>query len=110
MDVKEAIEGLIKKFNERVEEDARLRQELEGLERKVQIDLGDQKYFFLLEDCRVHSFSEGTIESPDVTIISDPDTMEGLISKRISPMKALALRRLKLKGDIEDLLKFRKFF
>lgn len=110
MDIKEAIEGLIKRFNEKVEEDAGLRQELRGLEKKVQIDLGDLKYYFVLEDCRIHSFSEGTIGSPDVTIISDPDTMEGLISRKIRPMKALALRRLRLKGDLEDLLKFRKFF
>jgi len=42
--------------------------------------------------------------------MTDPQTLEGLISGKIRPMKALALRKLKLKGDFEDLLRFRKFF
>jgi len=110
MSIKQSIQELIDRFNVKVDEDEGLRHELKGLRKRVQIDLCQEKYYFVLDDCKVHSFSEGSIDSPDVVIVSDPATMEGLISRRIRPMKALAMRKLKLRGDIEDLIKLRKFF
>lgn len=109
--MRDELEGLIAKFNARVREDAKLRAELEGIERTVVVDLkGGTTYHFTLKDAQVEGLLDGTVNNPDITIIADADTIRGLIAREIGPMKAFATGRLKVKGDLEDLVRFRKFF
>ena len=110
MTVKESIQQMIDKFHSRIEKDEKLRAELSGVVKRVNIDLGSENYSFILEDGRVHSFGEGLLDNADIKLITDPGTLEGVISGKIKPMRALALRKLRVKGDIEDLMRFRKFF
>lgn len=110
MAVRDSIQEMIDKFNSRVENDEKLKKELYGITRRVNIDLGTESYSFVLEGGRVHSFDDGMVQDADILLLSDVDTMEGLISRKIKPMKALALRKLKVKGDIEDLMRLRKLF
>jgi putative sterol carrier protein len=43
-------------------------------------------------------------------VISSSETLRQLWTKELRPMKALATRKLQVKGSIEDLLRFKKFF
>lgn len=105
------LEGLIARFNARVREDAKLRAELQGIERTVVVDLKDgTKYNFTLKDAHVEGLLDGAVDNADITIIADSTTIRGLIAREIGPMKAFATGRLKVKGDLEDLARFRKFF
>ncbi|MDW5563377.1 MAG: SCP2 sterol-binding domain-containing protein [Methanomassiliicoccus sp.] len=110
MTVEPQLQELIAKFNDKVEKDEKIRNELKGVDRKVLIDLESEKYNFHLRNERVNDFQTGEIADPDITILSDPATMEGLISGKIKPMKAVALRKLKLKGSIDDMLRLRSLF
>lgn len=110
MTLEPQLQELVSKFNDKIEKDDKLRGELKGMDRKVLIDLDSEKYSFHLHDEKVNDFKPGAIESPDITLISDPETMDGLISGKIKPMKALALRKLRLKGNIEDMLRLRNLF
>lgn len=109
--MREQLEGLIAKFNAKVETDERLRRELEGLERTVALDLRDgPKYHFTLKDLRIDGLRDGPAERADVTILSDEATVSALLSGEMGPFKAYATGKLKIKGDLEDLVRFRKFF
>ncbi len=109
--MREEIEGQIARFNARVQEDAKLRGELQGIEKTVLLDLKDgTKYHFVLRDTRIDGLRDGPIENPDITIFADAATIRGLISRELGPMKAYATGRLRIKGELEDLLRFRKFF
>ncbi|MCK4445415.1 MAG: SCP2 sterol-binding domain-containing protein [Thermoplasmata archaeon] len=109
--MEDLLSGVIEKFNERVQVDEKLQRELEGVNRKVQIEVTDGKnYNFVLDNVRIENFAEGNIDSPDITIISDTDTIFGLFNKEIGPMKALATKKLRLKGSLSDMLKIRKLF
>jgi putative sterol carrier protein len=110
MDVAPLLQDLVNKFNRKVEEDEKLRSELEGMDKRVLIDLDSEKYSFHLHDTKANDFREGNIEDPDITLISDPETIKGLIEGKIKPMKAFALRKVRVKGDINDLLRLRKLF
>ncbi len=102
---------VIDKFNERAQVDEKLQKELEGVNRKVQIEITDGKnYSFILDNMRIENFSEGSIASPDITITSDTDTIHGLFNREIGPMKALATKKLRLQGSLSDMLKIRKLF
>ena len=109
--MKDLIEAAIQKFNERAGADEKLAKELEGIERKILVDLRDgPKYSFVLKDRRIGPLAEGGIESPDVTILSDTATLTALLRREIGPMKAYATQKLKVKASLDDVLRLRKFF
>ena len=110
MTLEPQLQELIAKFNDKIAQDEKLRGELKGVDKKVLIDLDSERYNFHLYDEKVNNFKPGEIANPDITIQSDPETMEGLISGKIKPMKALALRKLRLKGSIDDMLRLRSLF
>ncbi len=110
MTVRPMLEKLIVKFNTRMEKDEKLQDGLDGMRKTVQLDLDSEQYHFLLENKAISCFCEGKLDKPDITVISDPETIEGLIDGSIKPMKAFALRKVRVKGQIEDMLHLRKLF
>jgi putative sterol carrier protein len=110
MTVEPQLLDLISKFNSKVESDEKLRTEIGDMNKTVLIDLESEKYTFHLHDQRIDEFKQGDTDKPDITLISDPETFQGLIEGNIKPMKAFALRKVRVKGDIDDILRLRKLF
>lgn len=109
--VEELLNEAIQRFNRKVEEDQELKNELMGVRRAVQLELeGSDWYYFVLENAKVDGFSKGRIDAPDIRVISTAETLRQLWTKELRVMKAIATRRLQVKGSIEDLLRFKKFF
>jgi hypothetical protein len=60
------------KFNERMKTDEKLQKEMEGIERKIQIEVTDGgTYFTILKDKHVDEIKEGTVENPEIVISAD---------------------------------------
>jgi putative sterol carrier protein len=110
MTVEPLLRDLIEKFNAKTDTDEELRSELKDMDKKVLVDLGSETYSFHLHDCKANDFKEGGLEDPDLTLLSDPETIAGIIEGKIKPMKAFALRKVKVKGDLNDVLRLRKLF
>jgi len=111
MTVREMLEDLIRKFNAKVASDPALRAELVGLRKTVLIELKEgTKYHFTLADQKVAGLIDGGVDPADITIVTDAETLRGLILREIGPFKAYATGKIKLKGTLEDLARFRKFF
>jgi putative sterol carrier protein len=109
--MKELLEGLIAKFNEKAASDSGLQEDLQGVKKTVLIELqGGPTYHFTLENGRIDRLQDGTTAKPDVTIVTDADTLRALISREMGPFKAYATGKVKIKGSFDDLLRFRKFF
>ncbi len=101
---------LVHKFNSKVNKDEKLAQALDGIKKAINLEFGEEAYSFRIEDGKAHSLRDGLIDDPDVTIAADLETIIGLLEKRIRPMKAFAQRKLRVAGEIEDLLRLRKLF
>ena len=110
MPVKDLLEETIAKFNAKVEKDENLKKELECIKKKANINLGTECYSFELSCTKIHSLREGMVADPDIIITSDPKTIEDLITGKMKPMKAWALKKIKIKGSLEDVMRLRKFF
>lgn len=104
------LQGLIERFNERARNDARLREEIAGMDRTIQIEAGEESYHFRLRDGQISDLSRGRAPNPDVRVTADRATLLGLLRREIPPMKALATGRLKIKASLEDMLRLRKLF
>lgn len=100
----------MERFNRKTSRDEKLKEELMGIEKRINLDLGDEHFCFILNDGEAHSLQKGMFNEPDVTITSDPVTLTGLIEKTIRPMRAYAQKKFQVKGKLEDLLHLRKLF
>ncbi len=101
---------LVHKFNNKVNRDEKLSEALDGIRKAINLEFGEELYSFRIEDGKAHSLKDGLIDDPDVTIAADLETIKGLLDKSIRPMKAFAQRKLRVVGEIEDLLRLRKLF
>ena len=109
--VRELLEQIVEKFNERSRTDEKFRKELEGLHRTIQFHLTDNgSYHFLLKDTLVDGVHEGALAEADISIMTDEETFRGIISGELSPMRAYATKRIKFKASLQDMLTMRKFF
>ncbi len=110
MNAREALENAAERFNKKACADTELKKELNGMSKRVLVDLGTEKYNFELKECSVPSINDGAPATPpDITIISDPDTIVKLVNGEMKVMKAWALKKVRIKGSIDDVLRLRKF-
>lgn len=111
IDVEALLKDLIARFNKKVTEDEKLRNELRNMTRKIEVKMRDgESYNFLLEDLQLKNFSKGEVSEPDISIISDTKSFEALVKREIGPMRALATGKVKIKAPLEDMLRLRKLF
>jgi len=109
--VEQLLNEAIQRFNKKVEEDPALKNELTNVRKTVQLELeGSDWYYFVLENAKVDGFTKGRVDTPDIRVISTAEILRQLWTKELRPMKAIATRKLQIKGSIEDLLRFKKFF
>lgn len=107
--IEEIFNQIIQKFNEKASIDPKIREELEGIERKIQIELDDGRiYTTLLKECKLTPLSKERFEKPDMRIISSENTIRQLWNREIGPWKALVTGKLKIIGTLEDKVRLRK--
>lgn len=107
--IEEIFNQIIQKFNEKATADEHFREELEGVERKVQIELEDGRvYTTVLKECKLSPLSKERFEMPDIRIISNEKTILQLWNREIGPWKAIVTGKLKIVGSMEDKLRLRK--
>ena len=109
MTVEELLASLVDRFNRHAERNPAVAEELDGIERTIQIRLTDgATYAVDLVKGRLANLRTGRVPRADVTITTDEATFHGLVRKEIGPMKALVTRRLAIDGSLEDKLLFRR--
>ena len=109
MTVEESLASLVDRFNRHVARNPATAEELDGLERTIQIRLTDGgTYAVDLAGGRLANLRSGGSRAADLTITTDTATFQGLLRKDIGPMKALVTRRLAIEGSLEDKILLRK--
>jgi putative sterol carrier protein len=106
--MRELLEDLIERFNRKVEKDDGMREELKDMEKTIQVVGGERRYHMTLRECRIEGLTEGEVESPDLVISADAETLRGVLEGRIPPFKAIATGKLRIKASIEDAIRLRK--
>jgi putative sterol carrier protein len=109
--VKELLEDAVNKFNEKSQDDPKFREELMGKTRTIVFALDDGRAWnFKLDEAHIDGVHDGDLEETDIAIFSDEETIRGIFDGSISPMRAYALKKIKFKASLQDLLTLRKFF
>lgn len=93
-----------------MEKDPELKKDVQHLVKVFNLDLGDESYTLRLKDARIYAFEEGLDENADVTVITTPENLRGLIDGTLRPMRAYVLKKIQIKGKIDDLMFLKKLF
>ncbi len=109
MSIQERIERIVIKFNERSDEDERLRKDMAHLKKAFMMDLGSEVYSMKLENSKVGDFKAERIENADIILTSTPETIEAMMNGELRPMRAYITKKIKINGNIKDLMFLKKF-
>ncbi|MCK4266643.1 MAG: SCP2 sterol-binding domain-containing protein [Thermoplasmata archaeon] len=109
-ELEELLLNTIEKFKVKVKEDENLREELMDFEKSVNIEITDGEGFsFRLAKAEILDFNKGNVKDADIAVIATRDDMMALFKGELKVMKAWATKRLKVKGSMADIMRFRKF-
>jgi len=110
MSMEAAIQTLIDKFHRKMEKDEEAKREVMPIKKIINIDLGTEQYSMRLENAQISDFRPATVDGADITILTTPENLQGLIDGTLRPMKAYVTKKISVKGKIQDILFLKKFF
>ena len=110
MTMQPQIQELSDRFHRKMERDPNTRKEIEPLTKTFNIDLGSESYSMKLKNAQMYDFTPGLLQDADITLITTPENLQGLIDGTLRPMRALVMKKIQVKGKIDDILFLKKFF
>jgi len=110
MSMQPQIQELIDRFHRKMEKDPNMKKEIEPLTKTINIDLGSETYSMKLKNAQMYDFVPMLLQEADITLITTPENMQALMDGTLRPMRAFALKKIQIKGKIDDLLFLKKFF
>ena len=110
MTMQQEIQEVIDRFHRKMEKDENLRKEVEPLSKSFNLDLSTESYSLKLKDAKIYYFEPGLLDDADVTVTTTPENLRGLIDGTLRPMRAYVLKKIAVKGKIDDLMFLKKLF
>jgi putative sterol carrier protein len=108
-EMKDTIQGLIDRFNEKAEKDEEFRNYWKDKTRSISVAFTDGGEFsFHLKGARLCDLKPEGLADANIKITTDTETFNAIIEKRMGAMKAFALRKVQVKASLEDMLAIRK--
>ena len=110
MTMEPRIKALVDKVNNKLENDEEMRNEVKDITKTFNIDLDTEKYSFKMENSKISDFKAEALPEADVILITSVENMTALLDGDLRPMKAYITKKIKIKGDFQDLMFLKKFF
>ena len=93
-----------------MEKDENIKKEVMPLKKTINIDLGDEKYSMKIENAQITDFKDELLGEADITLTSTSENLQALIDGTLRPMKAYIMKKITIKGKIQDVMFLKKFF
>lgn len=102
------LEDMVNRFNQKVDESEKMFEKLKDISRTIQIELDDTVFYHMrMINGRIVEILPEAVkepELPDLRILTDSATFQGIMNKTVKPLKAYALNKIKVKGALKDRL------
>ena len=91
-------------------DDPKLKERFMKFNKTMQFSFKDMglNYCLIFESGAVKEMKEGAVEKPDVFVEIGGDTFLGILKKELNPINAYSSGKIKVKGEMTDLLKLQK--
>ena len=109
MATKDEIEAGLKKVAKKLD-DPKLKERFMKFNKTIQFSFKDMglNYCLTFENGTVKEMKEGSVEKPDVFVDIGGDIFIGILKKELNPINAYSSGKIKVKGEMTDLLKLQK--
>jgi len=107
--LEEVLKEWLEKGKKKVEEDEKIKKDLKDFDGIFQLEVTDgDSYYVAIKNGEIGELEKGKADNPRLTVTSDTENLKALMSGEMSAMKAFALRKIKIKGSFEDIIRLRK--
>ena len=104
----EILEDMVNKFNQKVDESDKLYEKLKDITRTIQFELDENVFYHMrMVKGKIVEIVPDVVKEPDLPdlrILTDSETFEGIINKTVKPFKAYVLKKIRVKGKLMDRL------
>jgi putative sterol carrier protein len=108
--MEEVLNEWLEKAKKKLEDDKKFKSELKDFDGVFQLEMTDGDSFHIaIKNGVVGELVKGKVDEPRLTVVSDTETLKALMSGEMGAMKAFALRKIKVNGSFEDIIRLRKF-
>lgn len=78
-----------------------------GFDRTLEFKFTDlaASFYTRVHDQKMDPFTEGSLDKPNLQVVTDSGTLKGILEGSLSPLDAYSVGKLKAKGSMTDLLK-----
>ena len=102
----------IRPYLERVRErfsDPKLQESFKTFTKTLLFEFPDSQQAFVLSVIGGHAtLEERADENPDVKVTANTDVLAGVMDRKVNPVTAYMMRKIKVQGAQEDLMKLQK--
>ena len=103
--------ALGKQVNEKIKTDPTMKALAEEKDRTIVLHFTDgSNYILERKDGVLLEPREGKLDEPTLLVVTDTVTMDKIIKKKLNPMMAYAMKKIKVKGPMEEVLLLKDFF
>lgn len=97
--------------NQKIETDDKVKEMAEAKDRTILLKFSDeQEYILEVKGGKVLEPKEGTMDNATIVVITDTKTFEKLIQKKLNPLMAYAMKKIKVIGPMDDIMILKDFF
>jgi putative sterol carrier protein len=103
--MREILNKLVNSFNTKAEKNDKLKKNIAGLERSIQIEFTDNgAYYLYLKNIHLSDVIEGTIEKPDIKVQISSEDFNMILNKQLDALSAYITKKLVVKASLSDKL------
>jgi putative sterol carrier protein len=87
-----------------------IQESFRGFTKKIMFDFTDteEQYVLSVVDGREASVEKSAAQGADVVVTISTDTLSGVMNRTTNPVTAYMMRKIKVKGSMDDLMKLQK--
>jgi putative sterol carrier protein len=109
--VLDVLNDICVKVNERIATDERMREMAASKDRTIVLEFTDEgTYTIEILQGKVLPPKKGGVEKPTLKVRTDVQTMTKIIEKKMSPLYAYALKKIKVEGPLDEVMLLKDFF
>jgi putative sterol carrier protein len=110
MSMMETLQGMCKEVNRRIDTDPRVRDVAKEKDRLMVLEFTDERTYTLeVRDGRMLEPREGSVEAPTIKVVTDTQTFEKVLSKKMNPLMAYAMKKIKAIGPLDEVMVLKDF-
>jgi len=107
----DVLKDVCAKVNEKIRTDEKMREMAASKDRTIVLEFSDGgTYTIEILKGKVLPPKEGPVDNPTLKVRTDTQTMNKIIEKKMSPLYAYALKKIKVDGPLDEVMLLKDFF